>query len=251
MNPKKENKILIDTLKSMVFPISFVIAMWVIYFWQTHVGFSYNIHGIIPRKLFGLKGILMAPLLHGSIGHLVSNTVPFLALTTIIFVLYKRVAYGSFFIIYILTGFLVWIFGKDANHIGASGIVYGFVAFIFWSGIFRKNKKAIVLSLIVLVVYSSYFLGIVPGKEGISWESHLLGGVAGIITAFLFRSLIEDDEKSINPWVNQAISEKEYMFRRDLFDMTLEERRSQRAYMTPEPESQPDPFDIIVEFDEL
>ena len=250
MKNKKENRIVKETLKSIIFPISFVLMMWLVFLYQNFIGFSYRVHGIIPRKIFGLKGIFTSPILHSDIGHILSNTIPFLALSSILFILYKRVAYGAFFLIYFLTGALVWLMARPANHIGASGIVYGLVAFIFWSGIFRKNRKAIVLSLLVLVTYSGYFVGIVPGKEGVSWESHLLGGFSGIITAFLFRSLIEDDEKTINPWLNQVIPEKEYMFRRDLFDLTMEERRVQRSYRDIENPPQ-DEFDFNIDYEVL
>lgn len=246
----KEKQVFKETIKSIVFPLIFVFIMWMMFLFNEYIGFSYKVHGIIPRKIFGLKGILTSPILHSDIGHILSNTVPFLALSSILFIFYKRVAYGSFFLIYFLTGFLVWIMARPANHIGASGIVYGLLAFVFWTGVFRKNRKSIMLTLIVLVVYSGYFVGIVPGKEGVSWESHLLGGIAGIITAFLFKGLIEDDEKTINPWINQAAPEKEYMFRRDLFDMTMKERRGQRSYEKP-PVSDFDRWDVQIEYEEL
>jgi len=91
----------------------------------------------------------------------------------------------SFFMIYIITGFSVWLFGRSVYHIGASGVVYGLISFIFWSGVFRRNLKSIVLALIVIILYSGYLGGIVPNKEGISWESHLLGGIVGIVVASL------------------------------------------------------------------
>lgn len=255
MTKKKKDNVWKETISSIVFPLGFVGVMWIVFLLQTFVGFSYKVHGIIPRKIYGLKGILTAPLLHGDIGHILSNTVPFIALSSILFVLYKRVAYGSFFMIYFLTGILVWLLAKPANHIGASGIVYGLVAFIFWTGIFRKNRKAIVLSLLVLVVYSGYFVGIVPGKEGISWESHLLGALSGIVTAFLFRSLIEDDEKTINPWLNQAVTEKEYMFKRDIFDYTMSERRAQRSAVVEDDNFEKDRFeeewDVNIDYEVL
>ncbi len=133
-------------------------------------------------------------------------------------------AWASFVFIYLLTGFSVWLFGRSVYHIGASGVVYGLVSFIFWSGIFRRNIKSIVLALIVTILYSGYLQGIVPFQEGISWESHLLGGIVGIIVAFLFKGIIEQDEEQPDPWANES-TDQEYYLARDTFEMTKEERR--------------------------
>jgi hypothetical protein len=97
------------------------------------------------------------------------------------------------------------------------------VSLVFWNGIFRRNVKSIVLALIVLVVYSGFFSGIVPGKEGISWESHLLGAVAGIFLAWWYRADIEDDEVPPPP-IYEEEEEKEYYLPRDAFERTIAER---------------------------
>ena len=173
-----------------------------------------------------MKGIITAPLIHGDWNHLVSNTLPLLALGLLIFVFYKKVALKSFALIYLLTGIAVWLFGRNVFHIGASGVVYGLVSFVFWSGIFRRNVKSIVLALIILIMYSGYFLGVVPGQEGISWESHLLGALAGILVAYIFKNEIEQDEI---PIVYQLEESNEPFFEKDTFDKTREEReREQR-----------------------
>ncbi len=116
------------------------------------------------------------------------------------------------------------MFGRSVYHIGASGVVYGLVSFIFWSGIFRRNIKSIVLALIVTILYSGYLQGIIPFQEGISWESHLLGGITGILVAFLFKGIIEADEEKNNPWENESTDKTPY-FAGDTFDMTRNERR--------------------------
>jgi len=126
-----------------------------------------------------------------------------------------------------LSGLGVWIFAQPYTyHIGASGIVYGMVSLVFWNGIFRRNVKSIVLALIVLVLYGGFFPGIVPGKPGISWESHLLGAAAGIFLAWWYRKDIEEDEILPPPNEEEEEEVKEYYLPRDTFDMTLEERRN-------------------------
>ena len=180
--------------------------------------------GIFPREVDGLVGIVTAPLVHGSWEHLFSNAAPLLVTTTIIHFFYKRVAWTSFIFIYFLTGVAVWLFGRSAYHIGASGVVYGLVSFIFWSGIFRRNIKSIILALIVTILYSGYLGGIVPFKEGVSWESHLLGAIVGIVIAFLFKGIIEKDEEYVDPWEDEIHAQAEYYLPRNTFDMTKKER---------------------------
>lgn len=125
----------------------------------------------------------------------------------------------SFISIYLLTGFAVWLFGRSVYHIGASGVVYGLVAFVFWSGVFRRNLKTIILALIVTLLYSHYFMGIIPTHEGISWESHLMGGLVGILVAFIFKDLIEkDEEKKPDPWANELADGEQYFLNRDAFE---------------------------------
>ena len=139
-------------------------------------------------------------------------------------VFYKRVAIPTIFIITIFTGFTVWLFARESYHVGASGVVYGLVSFLFWTGVFRRNLKSIVLSLVVLTVYGGYFHGIVPSKEGVSFESHLFGALVGIFTAFLFKNTKELDEaEEESPW-EEADEERQYYFPRDLFEKTKMQR---------------------------
>jgi membrane associated rhomboid family serine protease len=105
-------------------------------------------------------------------------------------------------------------------HIGASGVVYGMVSLVFWTGIFRRNMKSVVLALIMLVLYAGYFAGIVPGKEGISWESHLLGAVAGILMAWVYKKDIEVDEIP-EIIAEEEEEEKEFFLPRDVFEKKL------------------------------
>jgi len=145
--------------------------------------------GLIPRIPIGLLGIITAPLIHADFSHLISNTVPLIILGWIIFSFYRRVAFISFIFIYLLTGMLVWIFARQVYHIGASGIVYGYVSFLFFSGIFRRDNISITLALVITFLYGGLVWGILPGMKGISWESHLFGGISGLIAAYMFRKI--------------------------------------------------------------
>jgi len=208
--------------------------MWVVHIYKVISGHSLSFLGIFPRELDGMLGILTAPFVHGSWEHLFSNSLPLFMLSFVVVYFYPRISVIAFTTIYIITGFLVWFLAAPAYHIGASGVVYGLVAFVFWTGIFRRNIKSIVLGLSVLVLYSGYFMGIVPFKEGVSWESHLLGGITGILIAFLFKDAIEkDEEEKADPWVNEKLEASQYFLSRDVFEHSFEERRemAERAAM--------------------
>ena len=217
----EEKKFTQKVFAAAKFPIYFVILIWIIHIFSWISGLSLHWFGIYPRISSGLKGVITAPLIHGDFLHLFSNSLPILLLTFMLFFFYRKIAVQSFVLIYLLTGLSVWIFARPSFHIGASGVVYGLVAFIFWSGIFRRNLKSIVLALIVTVLYSGYFLGIVPGEDGISWESHLLGGIVGILVAFVYRSHLEkeDIDQRKKEWDSDLdLGEQTYYFPPDVFD---------------------------------
>ena len=212
---------------SLLFSLQFAALVGLLHTMRSLTGFPPLSWGILPRHTEGLVGVVAAPLLHGSWGHLFSNLPPLIALTFILFYFYRRTAYPALIMVYLLTGVAVWAFARTVVHVGASGVVYGLVAFVFWSGIFRRNIKSIILALIVLMYYGSMFVGIFPGEEGISWESHLLGALAGIFTAFWYKNKKENDEAPPRySWEEEPKSlDEPYFFDRDVFEKTKEERR--------------------------
>lgn len=191
-------------------------TIWIFFLIDWIPGIQLGIYGLYPRHVDGLIGILMAPLIHSGWSHLLSNTPPILFLVGLIFFFYRPIALQVLTFIWLSTGIFVWIFGRPVYHIGASGVLYGLVAFVFWNGIFRRDIKSIALSLLVLFYFGSLITGILPGQEGISWESHLLGGISGIITAYLFRKKtnppIDESEK------NHQEEEPRYFLDRNIFD---------------------------------
>lgn len=215
-------------IRRLGFPLGFVGVIFVIHLLQAILNLDLRRLGVFPREVDGLPGILTGPLIHGSWEHLFSNSVSFIMLGAVLFWFYPRIALRSIIWLYLLSGFGIWISGQPFSyHIGASGIVYGMVSLVFWNGVFRRNVKSIVLALIILVMYAGFFEGIVPGKEGISWEGHLSGAIAGILLAFIYRRDVEEDE--IVPEVEEEIEERHYYLPRDTFDMTMAERRALRS----------------------
>jgi len=169
--------------ESLVIPIRFIFIIWSTFAISLILPFDLAILGIFPRSFHGMIGILLAPLIHGSLLHLISNSLPLLFLGVVLFLFYDRIARQVFFQCYFFTNILVWIFARSSLHIGASGLVYGLAAFLTFFGIFRKDFKSIVISIGVIVLYGGLVYGIFPNQPGVSWESHLMGALVGLTTA--------------------------------------------------------------------
>lgn len=222
-------------VKSVKVPLYLLALMWIVHIFQAVTTIDLAYLGLYPRVPFGLRGVFFAPFLHGDFQHLISNSVPFFVLTTMVFFFYRRVATKSFIMMYLLTGIAVWIFGRSVFHIGASGVVYALAGFMIFSGFFRRNIKAIILALIVVFLYGGMIWGVLPIQPGVSWESHLLGAIVGVITAYWYKEDIEADEvKKTYSWENESESlDQPYFFERDIFDKTKEERMREKESNDP------------------
>ncbi len=172
---------------SLLIPAGFIFLLWIIQIFQSVSGISFIQLGLYPRKFSGLAGIIAAPLIHAGFGHLISNTIPLLFLGVGILYFYPSAARKIFVLVYVVPGIFVWLFARPAFHIGASGMVYGFVSFLFFSGIIRRDTRSIALALIVTFLYGGIIWGIFPLDKGISWEYHLFGSLTGITCAFIFK----------------------------------------------------------------
>ncbi len=172
---------------SMVFPVLFLLLLWLIKLVETTLDLNFAFWGIYPLSVKGLKGILLSPLVHADFKHLINNSVPLFILGVAIFYFYSKVAFRVFFMTYIMVGIWVWFGGRPAYHIGASGLVYGFASFLFFSGIIRNHISLMAISLLVVFLYGGMIWGIFPIYEKVSWESHMLGSIAGLFLAFYYR----------------------------------------------------------------
>lgn len=174
-------------IKSLAIPLVFIFLLWILKSFEIAANFSLIFLGIFPRSVFGLIGIITAPFIHANFDHLISNSLPLLILGTGIFYFYKESSVKVILFIYLLTGFSVWLTARSSYHIGASGLIYGFVSFLFFSGLIRRDKRAITLALLVTFLYGSLVWGILPLRGDLSWESHLFGSLTGIVAAVIFR----------------------------------------------------------------
>ena len=173
---------------SIVLPIAFVILLWIIHLLEFTLEIRFAEYmAIKPRSLSGAMGIITFPLVHGDWGHLASNSVPLLVLGTAIFYFYRPIALKVIGLIYLLHGGLVFLAARPVYHIGASGLVYGFAAFLFVSGVIRRERSLMALSMLVIFLYGGMIWGVLPIREGVSWEGHLFGALAGIFCAVLYK----------------------------------------------------------------
>lgn len=171
---------------SSIVPIRFAFFMWLFFVLE----FSYHLplsnFGILPREKLGLVGIITAPFLHAGPAHLISNTVPLLFLGITLFFYYPSIANRVFYSCYFITNILVWLIARPNNHIGASGLIYGLATFIIFFGLFRRDLKSLFLSVIALIMYGYIFYGVLPTNTRVSWESHLMGAVVGLVMAWKY-----------------------------------------------------------------
>lgn len=174
-------------IKRFLIPLIFPLMIWIVYLTSELLSeYPYKL-GILPRNLSGLIGIFASPLIHSDFSHLISNSFPLILLGFGIFYFYPEAAYKVFAFVYFCTGLLVWLFAREVYHVGASGIVYAFVSYFFFNGLFRRDVRSITLSLIVVFLYGGLVWGIFPIEEGISWESHFFGAITGMLASFVFR----------------------------------------------------------------
>ncbi len=172
---------------SFMIPAIFVSILWLLELLKVNIEISAQTFGIIPRNLQGLAGILTAPFIHAGIDHLLSNTLPLLVVGAGLFYFYPTLAWRVVILVWAFSGIWVWLAGRASAHIGASGLIYGFVCFLFFSGLLRKDTRLIAISLLVTFLYGSLVWGILPVDQSVSWESHLFGAIAGCLTALYYR----------------------------------------------------------------
>lgn len=169
------------------FPVMFIILLWLVK--MVEIVFDYPLYnlGVYPRHVKGIVGVFTAPLIHADFSHLISNSIPLFVLGSGLFYYYRTVAYKIFFLILFATGFWVWVSARPSYHIGASGVVYGLASFMFVSGAIKKNMSLAAFALVVVFLYGNMIWGVLPVLPHISWESHLMGAIAGVVMAIYYK----------------------------------------------------------------
>lgn len=176
--------------QSFITAFIITLSIWIVRGVETISSQSFSHFGLQPRNLKGIVGVFTSPFIHNhsSLDHIWSNTIPLFVLIGLVVYLFNKIALKVIIGIWLITGIWVWFLAKAGTyHIGASGVIYGLLSFLLFSGILRKSKAGIALSLLLIISYGTMFWGLLPVLEGVSWESHLMGFVSGIILAFYYK----------------------------------------------------------------
>jgi membrane associated rhomboid family serine protease len=163
-------------------------VFWLVFVLNSMLGGWLIAYGIIPRTVEGLRGFLFAPFLHGNLNHLIANTVPFAALGWM--VMWRDARHFVPVTLYAMlgAGLFAWTLGApNSVHIGASGLVFGYLGFLLLAGVYARSVWSILLSLVTAVLWGGLIMGIAPGQVGISWQAHLGGFVGGVLAARRYR----------------------------------------------------------------
>lgn len=186
--------------------------LWAVFIVDAAFSLRLGRFGLRPGSVFGLMGVFTAPLLHGSFQHLLSNTLPaFISLTASLY-LYPRSSVRVIPVIWLGSGLLAWFIGRPSLHIGASGLIYGLLAYVFVGGILRRDMRSVSVSLLVGFFYGSMIWGVLPIKPNMSWEMHLSGAVLGVLLAFVYSGwdrtpLVRydwEDDDSVPEWYPES-----------------------------------------------
>lgn len=209
-------------LRALLLSAGFITVLWWIKLVETWLGVSFSALGIFPKAATGLVGILTAPLLHGSVGHLINNTLPLLVLGTLMLSIYPRAALRSILLVWLGSGLVVWIIGRLSYHLGASGLSHGLMFFLFIAGALRRDRPAIAAAMIAFFLYGGMLLTILPGEPEVSWEAHMGGAFFGALAAALFfrldpapagkRYSWEDDEHEADALEEALAAEERGMY---------------------------------------
>jgi membrane associated rhomboid family serine protease len=161
-------------------------VMWLVEIVNALAGHRLNVFGIYPRRIESLPGILLWPFLHGGYAHLIMNTTPLLVMGFFVALRGTRSFWLSSIFIMLLAGIGVWLFGRSAYHIGASGLVFGYFGFLVALAWYEKSLTTFLVACLMLFYYGGIVYGVLPREEFVSWEGHLFGLLAGIAAANLF-----------------------------------------------------------------
>ena len=213
LHDDKSVSIEIKRMRTALIPtVVFLSFLWLFLFLDITLDLQLYKLGVYPLKTEGLPGILFSPLIHSSVKHLFSNTIPLFVLMWCLFYFYSEIAYKTFLLLWLLSGLFTWIIGRESWHIGASGIVYSLSFFLFFSGLFRKHIPLIAISLVVAFLYGSNVWNMLPWSmyldATVSWEGHLSGGISGLIIAIIYRN--HGPQKPVKEWIDEDEEEEDF-----------------------------------------
>lgn len=168
--------------------IGVIVIIWAVYFINMIMPIDLRQFGLLPRHMVGLRGIVAAPFLHVDVQHLSTNSGALFVLLIASLSYNRAMTLKALLIILLLGGGMVWMFGKGgAIHIGASGIIFGLIGFLMCLGIFRRDWKALIISIVITILYGGALVSLLVYIPGISWSGHLCGFLSGVLAAWWMR----------------------------------------------------------------
>jgi membrane associated rhomboid family serine protease len=193
-----------ERIRYAVYTAAFLVAgIWLVWMGSWLLGWSMSDLGIEPRKFSGLLGILAAPLAHASFDHLMSNTMPLAVLATLTLYAYPRATQFALPMIWLLSGLAVWLFARDSVHVGMSGINHGLMFFLFVTGLLRRDRLGVAISLVVFFFYGGMLLTVLPREQHVSFEYHLAGAITGVVAAIFFFRLDPKPPRKRYSWEDE------------------------------------------------
>ncbi|HLP65022.1 rhomboid family intramembrane serine protease [Flavobacterium sp.] len=221
-----------------IVPTFLLILIWSVFYFENVLNEDLSVFGILPRTVSGLKGVVLSPFLHGNLGHIANNSLPLFILTTALIYFYRDVSLKVLFFGVLLSGLITWLIGRQSYHIGASGLIYVLVSFIFFKGLMTKYYRLMALSFAVVVMYGGMIWYVFPDVDKtISWEGHLAGLVSGFVFAVRFKTPDYVEE------IRYEWEKPDFDPSNDAFMRRFDENGN---FVNP-----PKPEEIIVEYEEI
>jgi len=183
-------------------------------------GFDFRSLTVTPHTAAGLLGLLTAPLLHGSLEHIVANSVAVLLLGTLAGTVYPQATLRALPLLWLGSGLGAWLLGQPgSHHLGASGVTHGLGFLVFMLGLLRRDRAAIAAGMLAFMFYGGMLMTILPREAGVSWESHLGGALAGVIAAFLFRRSDPVPPRRKYSWeIEEELAQQQAAQERDMYE---------------------------------
>jgi len=177
------------SLSVIVWPIVFLLAIWIVFWLELKLNANFAKYGVFPRTISGLKGVILSPFLHGDLKHLYNNSIPLFLLIAALRYFYREISLKILLYSLLFSGLLTWVIGRESYHIGASGLIYALISFILFKGLQTKDSRLVALSLTIVMVYGGLIWYVFPDvKENISWEGHLSGFIVGVVLSVIYKA---------------------------------------------------------------
>jgi membrane associated rhomboid family serine protease len=180
-----KTKLVSDFKDKTYWILGFVVVVWVVALVNLLLGYRLDAWGLYPRSIKGLVGIFLSPFLHYGLRHVLANTIPFIVLGSLVILRgIEEFLELSLFII-VVGGAAVWLLGRPAYHVGASGLIMGYFGYLVARGWYERSFTSLIIAIFVVVFYGGAMWSVLPGAWRVSWEMHLFGLISGVLAARL------------------------------------------------------------------